>query len=109
MSLLVDILMNVVNLLRNAFSRVLRRRPPDFVWLHITGSLPELDDARPNLLRRRLDPWSSPPSLEGIRSRLDRILADGRPHGVLLRIENPDAGWAAPEGPRRGAERGRGS
>ncbi|HLL56703.1 MAG TPA: signal peptide peptidase SppA [Rubrobacteraceae bacterium] len=97
MSLLVDILMNVVNLLRNAFSRVLRRRPPDFVWLHITGSLPELDDACPNLLRRRLDPWSSPPSLEGIRSRLDRILADGRPHGVLLRIENLDAGWASLE------------
>ncbi len=97
MSLLFDILMNAVNLLRNAFSRVLRRRPPDFVWLQITGSLPEIDDARPNLLRRRLDPRPSPPSLEGIRSRLDRILADGRPRGVLLRLENLDAGWASLE------------
>ena len=97
MNLLVDTLVNVVRLLRNAYSRVLRRRPPDFVWLSVTGSLPELDQPRPNLLRRRLDPRPSPPSLESIRSRLGRILADGRPRGVLLRIENLDAGWASLE------------
>ena len=97
MSLLVDILVNLVRLLRNAYSRVLRRHPPDFIWLPVTGSLPELDARRPGLLRRRLDPRPPPPSLEGIRSRLDRLLADGRPRGVILRVENLDAGWASLE------------
>jgi protease-4 len=97
MSLLLDILINFVRLLRNACSRVLRRHPPDFVWLPVTGSLPELDPPRTGLLRRRLDPRPSPPSLEGIRSRLDRLLADGRPRGVVLRVENLNAGWASLE------------
>ena len=105
MSLLADILINLVRLLRNAYSRVLRRRPPDFVWLPVTGSLPELDPPRPGLLRRRLDPRPSPPSLEGIRSRLDRLLADGRPRGVILRVENLDAGWASLEELRRELQR----
>src|SRR4028118_1924625 len=97
MSLLVDILMNVVNLLRNAFSRVLRRRPPDSVWLHITGSLPELDDARPNLLRPH------PPPSRALRRRPPgfvwlhitgslRELDDARPN-LLRRHLDP---WSSP-------------
>ncbi len=101
MNLLVDTLINLVRLLRNASSRALRRRPPDFVWLPVTGPLPELGPPRLSFLRRRLDPRPSPPNLEDIRSRLDRILTDGRPRGVILRVENLDAGWASLEELRR--------
>ncbi|MBA3583746.1 MAG: S49 family peptidase [Gemmatimonadetes bacterium] len=63
----------------------------------MTGALPEFEPSRRGLLRRRLDPRTLAPSLESIRSRLDRILADGRARGVILRVENLDAGWATLE------------
>ncbi|MBD0355591.1 MAG: S49 family peptidase, partial [Rubrobacter sp.] len=81
---------------RNAYARVLRR-PPDFVWIPVTGALPEFEPPRLGLLRRRLQPRPPDLSLEGIRGRLDRILADGRVKGVILRVENLDAGWASLE------------
>ena len=96
MSLFVNALVNLFRLLRNAYARVLRR-PPDFVWIPVTGALPEFEPPRLGLLRRRLQPRPPDLSLEGIRGRLDRILADGRVKGVILRIENLDAGWASLE------------
>ncbi len=95
MSLLISTLVNFLRFLRNA--RRALRRPPDFVWIPVTGALPEFEPSRRGLLRRRLDPRTLAPSLESIRSRLDRILADGRARGVILRVENLDAGWATLE------------
>ncbi|HEX8259552.1 MAG TPA: signal peptide peptidase SppA [Rubrobacteraceae bacterium] len=95
MSLLMNALINLLYLLRNA--RRAFRRPPDFVWISITGALPEFEPSRRGLLRRRLDPHTLAPSLESIRSYLDRVLADGRVRGVILRVENLDAGWATLE------------
>ena len=104
MSLLINAIVNLYRLLRNALVRLLRR-PPDFVWIPVSGSLPEFESRRRGLLRRRLAPGPTGPSLEGIRSRLDRILADGRPAGVVLRVENLDAGWASIEELRHELER----
>ena len=95
MSLFIDALLSFLRFLRNA--RRALRRSPDFVWISVTGALPELEPSRRGLLRRRLDPRTLAPSLEGIRSRLDRVLADGRVRGVILRVENLNAGWAALE------------
>ena len=100
MSLLVNALLNFVRLLRN--TRRALHRSPDFVWIPVTGALPEFEPSRRGLLRRRLlrrrlDPRTLSPSLEGIRERLDRVLTDGRVRGVILRVENLAAGWAALE------------
>src|ERR671920_74444 len=86
MSPFVSALVNLFRLLRNAYARVLRR-PPDFIWIPVTGALPEFEPPRLGLLRRRLQPRPPDLSLEGIRGRLDRILADGRVKGVILRAE----------------------
>jgi protease-4 len=93
MSLFVNALVNLWRLLRNARARLLAR-PPDFVWIEVSGPLQELETPV-GFLRRRLAP--GPPSLERLRARLDRISADGRPRGVVLRIKNLEAGWAAIE------------
>ena len=106
MRLLVNIMVNLLRLLRNA--RRAFRRPPDFVWIPVPGTLPEFEPSRRGLLRRRLDPRTLAPSLESIRSRFDRILADGRPHGVILRVEHLDAGWATLEELRAELHRFRG-
>jgi protease-4 len=108
MNAIIVALANLVRFLRNAAARAMRRRPPDFVVLPVSGTLPELEPSRRGLLRR-LDPRPTGPSLEGIRIRLDRILADGRPAGVVLRLENLDAGWATLEELRAEISRFRGS
>jgi protease IV len=95
MSLLVNALVNLIRFLRNA--RRALRRPPDFAWISVTGAMPEFEPSGRGLLRRRLDPRTLAPSLESIRSRLDRVLDDGRARGVIVRVENLDAGWAALE------------
>src|ERR671921_2012969 len=95
MSLLINALLNFLRFLRNV-RRVLRRSP-DFVWMPVTGALPELKPSHRSRLSRRLDPRTLSPSLEGIRERLDRVLTDGRVRGVILRVENLAAGWAALE------------
>ncbi len=105
MAPLSNALVNLVRSLRNVLRRALRRRPPDFVVIPVSGTLPHFEPSRRGLLRRRLDPRPSGPSLEGIRARLDRILADGRPGGVVLRVENLDAGWASLEELRAEAAR----
>jgi protease IV len=99
MSLFIDVLVNLWRLLRNAYVRLLRR-PPDYVSLEVSGSLPEFE-SRVGLLQRRLRPGPTGPSLEGIRGRLAGISADGRPRGVVLRLRSLDAGWAALEELRR--------
>ena len=95
MSLLINALLNFLRFLRNV--RRALRRSPDFVWIPVTGTLPELKPSHRSRLRRRLDPRTLAPSLEDIRARLDRVLADGRVRGVILRVENLNAGWAALE------------
>jgi protease-4 len=95
MSLFTNALVNLWRLLRNARARLLGK-PPDYVWIEIRGSLAEFETPV-GFLRRRLTPGPSPPTLERLRLWLDRIAADGRPRGVVLRIKNLDAGWAAIE------------
>lgn len=101
MSLFVNALVNLWRLVRNARLRLIGR-PPDFVWINVSGSLPEFETRRVGLLRR-LGPQGPPagPSLEGIRERFDRILYDGRTRGAILRVDNLDAGWASLEELRR--------
>jgi protease IV len=99
MSLIIDALVNLWRLLRNAYVRLLRR-PPDYVWIEVSGPLPEFE-SRMSFLQRRLRPGPTGPSLEKIREQLRRISADGRPRGVVLRVRNLGAGWAALEEVRR--------
>lgn len=94
MTLLLNAFANLLIALRNALRF---RRPPAYVSLPVSGSLPELDPPRAGLLRRRLVPRPAPVSLESLRSRLDRIVRDGRAKGVVLRVEDLDAGWASLE------------
>src|SRR5215203_1389802 len=100
MSLFIDALVNLWRLIRNARARLLGGRPPEYVWIEVTGPLAEFETPV-GFLRRRLFPGPSPPTLERLRLWLDRIIADGRPRGVVLRIKNLDAGWAAIEELRR--------
>jgi protease-4 len=95
MSLIVNALVNLWRLVGNARARLLAR-PPNFVWVEVRGPLDEFEKPV-GFLRRRLVPGPTPPTLERLRSRLDRISADGRPRGVILRIRNLEAGWAAIE------------
>lgn len=94
-----DVLVNLWRLLRNAYARLLRR-PPDYVSLEVSGSLPEFE-SRIGLLQRRLRPGPTGPSLESLRGLLARISADHRTRGVVLRLRSLDAGWAALEELRR--------
>ncbi len=76
MSLVIDALVNLWRLFRNAYVRLFGR-PPDYVWIEVSGSLPEFE-SRVGLLQRRLRPGPTGPSLEKIRGQLRRISADGR-------------------------------
>jgi protease IV len=95
MSLIVNALVNLWRLVRNARARLFAR-PPDFVWVEVSGPLDEFETPV-GFLRRRLVPGPTPPTLERLRARLDSIAADGRPRGIILRIKNLDAGWAVIE------------
>lgn len=97
MSLFTDALVNLWRLVRNARARLLGR-PPDYVWIEVSGALAEFETPV-GFLRRRLRP--GPPTLERLRRRFDQISGDGRPRGGVLRIRNLDAGWAALEELRR--------
>lgn len=94
MTLIIDLLINAWRALRNV--AVGLRRPPDYVSFEIGGSLPEFE--RPvGFLRRRLSPGPPAVSLEALRGRLDRLADDGRVKGVVLRVRNLSANWAAIE------------
>ena len=99
MSLFTDALVNLWRLIRNARARLLGR-PPEYVWIEVSGPLAEFETPV-GFLRRRLSQGPSPPTLERLRLWLDRIAADGHPRGVVLRIKKLDAGWAAIEELRR--------
>ena len=99
MSPFVDALINLWRLVRNARVRLLGR-PPGYVWIEAGGALPEFESPV-GFLRRRLSPGLGPTTLEGVRVRLHRIAADGRTRGVVLRVRDLDAGWAALEELRR--------
>ena len=95
MSLFTNSLVNLWRLLRNARARLFAT-PPDYVWIEIGGPLEEFETPV-GFLRRRLARGPGPPTLERLRGMLDRISADGRVSGVVLRIKDLDAGWAALE------------
>ena len=95
MSEISNLLVNFWRLLGNALTRLLRR-PPAFVWIELSGSLPEFETPA-GFFRRRLARGPTPPTLQALRDRLERISNDGRVRGVVLRIKDLDAGWAALE------------
>jgi protease IV len=95
MSLVINALVNLWRLLRNAGVRLLRH-PPDYVWIEVSGPLLEFE-SRVGFLQRRLRPGPTGTSLERIREQLRRVSADGRPRGVVLRVRNLGAGWATLE------------
>lgn len=94
-SVATDSLKSLRRLIGN-FRAGLLGRPPDYAVLEVSGSLPEFAP-RLGPLRRRLAPFPSGPSLEGLREALEAVSYDGRPAGVVLRIRGLDAGWAALE------------
>ena len=95
MGILTDSLVNLRRAPRNLYVRLLKR-PPDYVVLDISGSLPEFEE-QSSFVRRRLSPGPPAPNLEGLRQSLERISADGRGRGVVLRIQGLSAGWASLE------------
>ena len=100
MASIVDLLVNFLRWLRNGYRRLFGRAP-DYVVFEVGGGLPEFDP-RVGFLRRRINPGPPVLSLEEVRRRLSRITDDGRVRGVVLRLQNLDAGWAALEELRRG-------
>lgn len=99
MAYIVNALINAWRLLRNGYVR-LTRRAPDYVVFEVGGGLPEFESPI-GFLRRRLSPGPPALSLDEARRRLWRISGDGRVRGVVLRVQNLDAGWAALEELRR--------
>ena len=95
MSALANLLVNLWRLFGNARSRLFVR-PPGFVWIEISGALPEFETPT-GFFRRRLNRGPSPVTLQGLRERLGRISSDGRVRGVVLRVKDVGAGWAALE------------
>jgi protease-4 len=89
------LLVNLWRLFGNARSRLFAK-PPDFVWLEISGSLPEFEKPV-GFLRKRINRGLAPLTLQALRERLDRISSDSRVRGVALRIKDIEAGWAALE------------
>ena len=99
MFLFLTALANLWRWLRNVRVRILGG-PPDYVWLEVSGTLPEFEP-RVGFLRRRISPGPVSPSLEGLRQRFDRIAGDGRVRGVILRVRDLNADWTALEELRR--------
>lgn len=105
MAALIDVFVNAWRFLLNLAARL--KKPPDYVSFEVGGSLPEFE--RPvGFLRRRLSPGPPAPSLEALRDRFDRLSNDGRVGGVVLRVRNLGADWAALEELRGELDRYRG-
>jgi protease-4 len=75
----------------NSWRRLLRRRV-DYVYLEISGELPEFAPKPP--LAQRLAGTRPPLSLATLRSRFQRIAHDPRTRGVVLVLRNINTGWA---------------
>ncbi len=99
MASIVNLFLNAWRLLRNGYRRFFGR-VPDYIVFEVSSSLPEFEP-RVGFLRRRVNPGPPALSLEEVRRRLSRISGDGRVRGVILRVQNLDAGWAALEELRR--------
>jgi protease-4 len=101
--LLIAILINAVRAVRNAYRRLFKS-PPEYVWLEVSGALPEFRAREPwpwrLFVRRRAGM-----TLEDLREWLGRLVSDGRVQGVVLRVRGLEADWAALEEAR--AEIGR--
>jgi len=89
------LLVNLWRLIANVRSRLFAR-PPDLIWIEVTGALPEFETPA-GFLRKRLNRGPAPLTLQALRERLHRISSDGRVRGVILRIKDVEAGWAALE------------
>jgi protease-4 len=90
-----NIVVFIINLWRslgNTWRRLLRRRV-DYVWIELSGALPEFAAAPPWWQRRFLNA-REPASMHGLRRKLQRIAADPQASGVLLKIDGLAAGWA---------------
>ncbi len=102
MSILINLLANLWLLLANGIRSM--RRAPEYVTIQVSGSLPEFTPQK-GILQRfgplRSQMRAQPPSLQEIRARLRGVSRDGRPRGVVLRVQGLDAGWAALEELRR--------
>jgi protease-4 len=85
-------LINLVRAIRNLWRQLLRRRV-DYVRLEIAGSLPEFA-AAPSWWQRRFFGARAPASLQALRRAFQRVAADPQTTGVLLRIDDLEAGWA---------------
>jgi protease-4 len=75
----------------NSWRRLLRRHV-DYVYLSLSGELPEFTPRPP--LAQRLLGTRLPLSMEQLRARLQRIAADPRVRGVVLVLRDIGAGWA---------------
>ncbi|HET7478298.1 MAG TPA: signal peptide peptidase SppA [Rubrobacteraceae bacterium] len=94
LSYILDVLVNSWRFVRNVLAGL--RRPPEYIAMEVGGSLPEFEQPV-SFLRRRFFPVPTPISIERLRGRLDTISEDGRTTGILLRVRNLDASWAALE------------
>src|SRR6188472_4412594 len=90
--IIVVFVINIWRNLANSWRRLLRRRV-DYVWIELSGALPEFAVAPPWWQRRFLSA-REPASLHGLRRKLQRIAADPLASGVLLKIDRLAAGWA---------------
>src|SRR5215213_1079820 len=89
---IVVFIINIWRSLANGWRLLLRRRV-DYVWIELSGALPEFAAAPPWWQRRFLNA-REPASLHGLRRKLQRIAADPQVAGVLLKIDGLAAGWA---------------
>jgi protease-4 len=92
MGIIITWLINLTRAIRNGWRRLLRRRV-DYVWIELSGALPEFA-ATPPWWQRRFLGAREPASLHGLRRKLQRIAADPQAAGVLLKIDGLAAGWA---------------
>ncbi len=89
--------------------RGLSRRPLDYILLELFGSLPEYVPPLP--WWRRFIPLSelgggtNSLSLTAVRFAMERIAADPRPLGIVLRVDGLATGWGTAETLRRIIER----
>src|SRR5437868_7017406 len=89
---MLTLFMNLWRAWLNAWRRILRRRV-DWVWMEISGGMPEF--ATPlSFVRRRVLRATVVPSVLALRRQFERVAADQNVKGVLLRVEGLHCGWA---------------